>query len=64
MNALCIKCWNPDAVVKMSLVEEWGFECAECGEEFTCEEVKEAIEAMQKGWGRLLKWAESYPKDA
>lgn len=63
MNAVCIKCWNPDAVVKMAMVEEWAFECAECGEEFTCEEVRGCLSAMQKQWAKLIVWAESYPKD-
>jgi hypothetical protein len=63
MNAICIKCWNVDAVVKMHLDGSGVFECEECGETFECAEVRETLEAMQKGWGRLLKWAEAYPKD-
>lgn len=63
MKAICIKCWNPDAVVSMDLDGSREFCCIECEERFTCEEVKETLEAMQKGWGKLLKWADAYPKD-
>ena len=62
MNAICIKCWNPDAVVTMDLDGTCDFHCVECDETFTCEEVRKTLEAMQKGWGKLLKWAESYPQ--
>jgi hypothetical protein len=64
MNAICIKCWNPDALVKMHLDGSGEFECAECEETFTCEEVKDTLEAMQGKWSKLIGWAESYPKDA
>jgi transcription initiation factor IIE alpha subunit len=63
MNAVCIKCWSSDAVVKMRLTEEAGFECEECGEEFTCAEVRETLEAMKTSWEKLIGWAESYPKE-
>lgn len=63
MNAICIKCWNPDALVKMHLDGSKEFECAECEETFTCQDVRETMEAMQKGWSKLIKWAESYPAD-
>ena len=63
MHAICIKCWDPEALVKMHLDGSGAFECAECEESFTCEEVRGALDAMQKGWGKLIRWAESYPKD-
>jgi hypothetical protein len=62
VNAICIKCWNPDALVKMHMDGSGVFECAECGEEFKCEEVRETMEAMRAGWEKLIGWAESYPK--
>ncbi len=62
MNAVCIKCWNPDAVVNMDLDGTCQFECRECGETFTPDEVRECLDAMQKSWGRLPKWVDAYPK--
>ncbi|VTU02763.1 unnamed protein product [Gemmataceae bacterium] len=63
MNAVCIKCWNPEAVVKMHLDGSGDFECAECEETFSCAEVKDCLKAMQERWGKLMKWVEAYPKD-
>jgi hypothetical protein len=63
MDAICIKCWNPDALVKMHLDGSGEFECAECEEVFTCKEVRTTLEAMQTQWAKLLEWAEAYPKE-
>lgn len=64
MKAICIKCWNPDAVVRMDLDGSKEFVCVECEETFSCQEVKDTLAAMQKGWSKLLTWAESYPVEA
>ena len=63
MNAICIKCWNVDAVVKMALDGSKEFECVECGERFTCAEVRDTLAAMNGRWAKLIVWAESYPAD-
>lgn len=63
MNAVCIKCWNPEALVKLHMDGSGEFECGECEETFTCAEVRETLEAMQTKWAKLIGWAESYPKD-
>lgn len=61
VNAVCIKCWNPDALVKMHLDATGDFECGECEETFTCEEVRDCLDAMKNQWEKLIGWAESYP---
>lgn len=61
MNVVCIKCWDADAVVKLHLDGSNELECNECGETFTCGEVREKLDAMVKGWGRVLKWIEAVP---
>lgn len=53
MKAICIKCWNPDAVVTMDLDGTKEFQCVECEERFTCGDVRETLEAMKKGWEKL-----------
>lgn len=63
MKAMCIKCMNPDALVSMDLDGTCQFRCGECEEEFGCDEVREALEAMQKGWAKLLAWADAYPQE-
>jgi hypothetical protein len=62
MKAVCIKCWDADALVRMDLDGSGDFSCVECQETFSCEEVRATLEAMQSSWGRLIAWAESYPK--
>lgn len=61
MKAICIKCWNPDALVKLHCDGSGMFECAECGEEFDRDAVHSALAAMRKGWAKLIKWADAYP---
>jgi hypothetical protein len=63
MNAVCIKCWNPDALVKLHMDGSGEFECDECEETFTCADVRKTMEAMQTAWAKLVGWAESYPKE-
>jgi hypothetical protein len=63
MKAICIKCWNPDALVSMDLDGTGEFECHACEERFTCEEVRQTLDAMKTSWERLIGWAESYPKE-
>lgn len=63
MKAICVECWDPDANVTLDMDGTGQFRCQGCDAEFTCEEVREKLEAMQKGWGKLLAWAESYPKE-
>ena len=63
MNAICIKCWDKDALVKMHLDGSGDFECNTCDETFTCAEVRDTLAAMQGKWAKLLGWAESYPAD-
>lgn len=63
MKAVCIRCWNPDALVQMDLDGSREFECAECNERFTCEEVRDALDAMKAGWEKLIVWAEAYPAE-
>lgn len=64
MNAVCIKCWNPEARVDMHLDGSGRFQCTECDEVFDAAEVNACLAAMQKGWAKLIKWAEAYPTDA
>lgn len=61
MGVVCIKCWHEDAIVKLHLDGTNEFECNECGEMFTCGEVREKLDAMVNGWGRVLKWVETAP---
>lgn len=63
MKAICIKCWDADAVVTMDLDGSREFECRECSERFTVEEVRDALDAMKAGWDKLIGWAESYPAE-
>jgi len=63
MKALCIKCWDPEAVVNMDLDGTCQFECRECGETFDRGEVRAALDAMRKGWAKLLAWADAYPAE-
>jgi hypothetical protein len=63
MRAICIKCWDPDALVKLHMDGSGDFECAECDESFTCEEVRETMEAVQGRWAKLIGWVESYPRE-
>jgi transcription initiation factor IIE alpha subunit len=62
VQAICIRCWNPEAVVVMNLVPDANFTCNDCGEDFTCADVREQLNAMQSKWAKLLAWAEAYPK--
>ncbi len=63
MKAICIKCWNADALVCMDLDGSREFKCQECEERFSCEEVTACLEGLKKGWAKLLKWAEAYPTE-
>jgi hypothetical protein len=63
MRAICVECWNPDALVRMSLDGDSVFRCDECEAEFGCDDVRAKLEAMQAGWAKLLTWAESYPAE-
>ena len=62
MNAICIKCWECGGVA-MDLNGSCMFRCAECDEEFTRDDVRVSLEAMQKSWGKLLAWADAYPTE-
>lgn len=63
MNAICIKCWDPDATVTMDLDGSCLFRCRDCDEEFEPSEVRDCLQAMQGKWARLLKWADAYPQE-
>jgi hypothetical protein len=61
MKAICIKCWDADATVKLHMDGSGDFECGGCDESFTCAEVRDTLDAMKRGWEKLIGWAESYP---
>lgn len=63
MRAICVECWNPDALVMLDMDGSGNFRCDTCEAEFTCEDVRAKLEAMQAGWSKLLTWAESYPAE-
>lgn len=63
MRAICIECWDKDAVVCLDMDGSGQFRCGGCDAEFTCEEVRDKLEAMKAGWSKLLAWAESYPAE-
>lgn len=63
MKAICVECWGEDAVVTLDMDGTGQFRCRECDAEYTCEDVRAKLEAMQKGWGKLLAWAESFPAE-
>lgn len=63
MDAICIKCWNPDARVDMHLDGSCTFECTECGETFDRDEVRCCLKALEAKWVKLLKWADAYPTE-
>lgn len=63
MTAVCIKCWNPDALVRMHMDGSACFECAECNETFDTDEVRTCLDAMRTKWAKLLAWADTYPTD-
>jgi hypothetical protein len=63
MKAICIKCWNPDALVTMDLDGSGKFHCTECEEDFDRDEVRECLDAMARRWKRLLAWADAYPAE-
>lgn len=60
MNVVCIKCWSESSLVKLHLDGSEMFECHECGETFTCEDVRGTIQAAAK-WVKVLKWLEAAP---
>lgn len=63
MTAICIKCWDGDALIKMHLDGSGEFECSACDATFNCEEVRDTLAAMQGRWAKLIGWAEAYPAD-
>ncbi len=63
MKATCIKCWDADALVTMDLDGSGVFRCGGCSGEFDRDEVTAVLEAMQKGWAKLIAWADAYPKE-
>ena len=63
MNAICIKCWNPDAIVKLHLDGTKDLECGECEEVFNCAEVRDCLAVMQGKWAKLLKWVDACPDE-
>jgi hypothetical protein len=63
MNAICIKCWDPEALVKLHMDGSGVFECNECEETFACSEVRDTLAAMQGKWAKLIGWAEAYPQE-
>ena len=63
MKVKCIKCWGADAIVSMDLDEGCLFRCSECSEEFDRDDVRAALDAMVKGWAKVLAWADQYPSD-
>jgi hypothetical protein len=50
--AVCIRCGNPEAIVRLNLADVSEFKCDECGEEFTADDVRQFCGA----WQRVLAW--------
>lgn len=63
MRAICIRCWNPESVVKMHLDGSGDFECSECQETFGPDEVEAAFSSAKAAWSRILEWARAYPTE-
>lgn len=61
MRALCIKCWDREAEVIMRLDGSCQFECNECGERFTPQEVRETLASLQAVWPPILEWIDECP---
>lgn len=60
-KAICIKCWDADAVVSIDLDGTRDFHCAGCNETFTADEARAAIDGVKKGWEKLIAWVDAYP---
>ena len=61
MNVTCIRCW--DGLVRLDLDGSGVMTCAECAEEFSCDDVRKVIDGAA-GWAKLLPWLDAYPKAA
>lgn len=59
MNLTCIKC-GVEGLIKLHLDDCQTFECGECDETFTCDEVRDVVNQ----WGRMLAWVEAAPVNA
>jgi Zn ribbon nucleic-acid-binding protein len=56
----CPKCGEPSAIIKVSLANVDEFECAECGNEFAADEVRDFIAR----WQPVLAWLQTIPESA
>jgi hypothetical protein len=57
MNAICLKCLDPDAVLKLDLADGNTISCESCNEEFSVIDVRRVLD----GWAKLLPWLEANP---
>jgi hypothetical protein len=59
MNLTCIKC-GVEGLIKLHLDDCQTFECGECDEAFTCDEVRGVVSQ----WAKVLAWVETAPVEA
>jgi hypothetical protein len=52
--AVCIKCGDADAIVRVNLADVTEFRCDSCEAEYTADDVREFLH----GWTRVLAWLE------
>jgi hypothetical protein len=50
--AVCIRCGNADAIIRVNLADVTEFRCDECGEEYTADDVRQFCGA----WTSVLSW--------
>lgn len=58
----CPMCREPQANVCAELANLGEFECRECGEKFTDEDIKHVMDAGAK-WAKVLGWIMNPPAD-
>lgn len=59
ISPTCLKCGDDTAVVclRMDAEDEPTFKCEGCDAEYTCDDVRAALDV----WQKVLKWVEAMP---
>ena len=60
----CPSCHEAGATISLDLYELAGFECKDCGETFSRQEIEERIEELKvrlERWAKVLAWLDAAP---